>query len=80
MWGTGTKYVGPIHGRLMTFTSLAAFAGPTFLLSMRNMSETSAMKDLLEKVDPARFQETFNTRVEDAQMLIDVRLICRFKT
>lgn len=76
--GTGTKYVGPIHGRLMTFTSLAAFAGPTFLLSMRNMSEASAMKDLLANVDPARFQEVFNTKIEDAQMLIDVRFCCNF--
>lgn len=54
-------------------SSAAAFAGPTFLLSLRSKSEMSAMKDLLEKVDPARFLEAFNTRIEDAQTLIDVR-------
>ena len=35
LW-TGTKYVGPIHGRLKAFTSAAAFAGPTFFLSLQN--------------------------------------------
>lgn len=54
-------------------SSAAAFAGPTFLLSLRSKSEMSAMKDLLEEVDPARFLEAFNTRIEDAQTLIDVR-------
>lgn len=68
----GTKYVGPIHGRLMASTSLAALMGPSFMLHLRSMSETSAMNDLLSKVDPARFQEAFSTRLEDAQMLIDV--------
>lgn len=56
----------------MASTSAAAFAGPTFLLSMRNMSERNAMNDLLEKVDTAKFEETFSTTVDNAQMLIDV--------
>ncbi|CAM9602020.1 unnamed protein product, partial [Hapterophycus canaliculatus] len=71
----GTKYVGPIHGRLMASTSLAALMGPSFMLHLRSMSETSAMNDLLSKVDPARFQETFSTRLEDAQMLIDAKAL-----
>ncbi|CAN0231456.1 unnamed protein product [Pylaiella littoralis] len=71
----GTKYVGPIHGRLMAYTSLAALTGPSLLLSLRNMSEMSAMKDLVEKIDPARFQEAFNTRVEDIQMLFDANAL-----
>lgn len=72
---TGTKYVGPIHGRLMAYTSLAALTGPTLLLTLRSMSEMTAMKDLVGKVDPARFQEAFNTRVEDVQTLFDVSFV-----
>ncbi|CAN0304147.1 unnamed protein product, partial [Ectocarpus sp. 13 AM-2016] len=72
----GTKYVGPIHGRLMASTSAAALFGPSFILSLRSSSEMSAINDLLEKVDPARFQKMFNTGVEDAQMLIDVSAPC----
>ncbi|CAM9966413.1 unnamed protein product [Scytosiphon promiscuus] len=71
----GTKYVGPIHGRLMASTSLAALMGPSFMLHLRSMSETTAMNDLLSKVDPVRFQETFSTRLEDAQMLIDAKAL-----
>lgn len=56
----------------MAYTSLAALTGPSLLLSLRNMSEMNAMKDLVEKIDPARFQAAFNTRVEDIQMLFDV--------
>ncbi|CAB1098230.1 unnamed protein product [Ectocarpus sp. CCAP 1310/34] len=71
----GTKYVGPIHGRLMASTSAAALFGPSFILSLRSSSEMSAINDLLEKVDPARFQKMFNTGVEDAQMLIDSKAL-----
>lgn len=61
----------------MAYTSLAALTGPSLLLSLRNMSEMNAMKDLVEKIDPARFQAAFNTRVEDIQMLFDVSLYAR---
>lgn len=59
----------------MASTSLAALMGPSFMLHLRSMSETTAMNDLLSKVDPVRFQETFSTRLEDAQMLIDVSCV-----
>jgi len=41
---------------------------------MRSTSEKSAMNDLLEKVDIAKFEETFKTSVDNDQMLINVSL------
>lgn len=64
--------MGPIHGRVLLASSAAALAGPSILLSLRSKSEVSAIHDLVSKVDPARFQEVFNARVEDAQALIEV--------
>lgn len=64
--------MGPIHGRVLLASSAAALAGPSILLSLRSKSELAAIQDLVSKVDPARFQQVFNTGVEDAQALIDV--------
>lgn len=69
----GPKYVGPIHGRVLLASSAAALAGPSILLRLRSQSEVSAINDLVEKVDPARFQQVFNAGVEETQALIDVR-------
>lgn len=70
--------MGPIHGRVLLASSAAALAGPSILLSLRSKSETAAIHDLVSKVDPARFQQVFNTGVDDAQALIDVSYLARF--
>ena len=46
----GTKFVGAVHGRMMLFSSMAAMAGPTLLLTLRSMSEKAAITELLTKV------------------------------
>lgn len=69
--------MGPIHGRVLLSSSAAALAGPSILLSLRSKSETAAIHDLVSKVDPARFQQVFNTGVDDAQALIDVSYLAR---
>jgi hypothetical protein len=46
----GAKNVGPIHGRMLLFSSAAALGGPTLLLKLRAISERSAIDALLLKV------------------------------
>eukprot|EP01041_Mallomonas_annulata_P011127 gene11128-23259_t len=65
----GAKNVGAIHGRMLLYTSCAALAGPTLLLTLRSHSEKLAIGKLLETIDPMKFQETFGAPVEKAYEL-----------
>lgn len=56
----------------MLGSSAAALAGPSILLNLRSRSEVAAIHDLVNKVDPTRFRDVFNSGVENAQALIDV--------
>ncbi|CAM9336130.1 unnamed protein product [Choristocarpus tenellus] len=71
----GSKYVGPIHGRVMLASSAAALAGPSILLNLRARSEVQAIEELLEKVDPARFQQTFNVSMDQAPALMESKAL-----
>ena len=53
----GTRYVGGIHGRLLTAWSLAGFLGPVAITSLRERSIDSALHDLRRRVDPDRFRQ-----------------------
>ena len=46
----GAKNVGPIHGRMLLFSSTAALAGPYLLLKLRAISERAAIDGLMHKV------------------------------
>lgn len=46
----GTSHVGPIHGRMLMFSSTAAIVGPYVLLKLRSISEKNAIMDLITKV------------------------------
>ena len=39
----GSKYVGAIHGRFLTFAAVATVLGPTLLLNLKNLAETKAI-------------------------------------
>ena len=39
----GSKYVGAIHGRFLTFGAVATIVGPTLLLNLRSIAETEAI-------------------------------------
>ena len=58
----GTRYVGGIHGRLLTAWSLAGFLGPVAITMLRERSITTALRDLVATVDPDRFRQTFRRR------------------
>ena len=46
----GTRYVGGIHGRLLTAWSTAGVLGPVLLTSLRKQSVNNALHDLATKV------------------------------
>lgn len=71
----GTKNVGPVHGRMLLFVSVAALVGPRMLTQLRSISEQSAVTDLLTKVDPARFQATFGAPMQEAQSLLAAKTL-----
>ncbi|MFT5133102.1 MAG: MFS family permease [Gammaproteobacteria bacterium] len=71
----GTKYVGGIHGRLLTAWSSAGVFGPVAITSLREISVTNAITDLLSKIDPAAFQAKFGASMENANQLIDAKTV-----
>jgi hypothetical protein len=66
----GSKYIGPIHGRMLLFSSAAALAGPSIVLKLRDAAEVSAIQELLEKVEPAKFEAMFGAPMSASSELI----------
>ena len=66
----GTKYVGGIHGRLLTAWSTAGVLGPLAITSLRQNSLTNAINDLVSRIDPVDFQSQFGAGVEQLETLV----------
>jgi hypothetical protein len=66
----GTRYVGGIHGRLLTAWSLAGVLGPLSITMLRERSIDSAIRDLAATVDPERFRAAFGTGLEQLDALV----------
>ena len=66
----GTRFVGGIHGRLLTAWSVAGVLGPWSITWFRERSIRSAINDLATQVDPVRFHEAFGAPVEQLDSLI----------
>ena len=60
----GTRYVGGIHGRLLTAWSVAGLIGPLLITSLRERAIADAIDDLVARVDPALFAQTFGAGVD----------------
>ena len=71
----GTKFVGGIHGRLLTAWSLAGVLGPVLLTSLRQRSVDAAIRDIARQVDPVAFQEAFGAPREELQELMDAKAV-----
>ena len=71
----GTKYVGGIHGRLLTAWSTAGVLGPLAITKLREMSITSSVKELAAKVDPAAFQEKFGAGIDQLDTLVAAKTV-----
>jgi hypothetical protein len=66
----GTRYVGGIHGRLLTAWSLAGYLGPKVITSLRARAIDTALHDLATRVDPERFRQAFGAGIEQLDALI----------
>ncbi len=66
----GTKYVGGIHGRLLTAWSTAGVLGPLAITSLRQNSVNDAISDLVTVIDPAVFQAQFGAGLEQLDLLV----------
>ena len=71
----GTKYVGGIHGRLLTAWSSAGVFGPVAITSLREISVNNAINDLVAKIEPAIFQEKFGAGLEKLNELVEAKTV-----
>jgi MFS family permease len=71
----GTKYVGGIHGRLLTAWSTAGVLGPLAITQLRSASLASSIKALAAKIDPAAFQEKFGAGIDQLDQLVAAKTV-----
>ena len=71
----GTRFVGGIHGRLLTAWSTAGVLGPVAITHLRDRSLRAALVDLAGKVNPATFEQTFGAPVSELATLIHEKTI-----
>jgi MFS family permease len=71
----GTRYVGGIHGRLLTAWSLAGVLGPVATTSLRQRSMDAAIRDLAARVDPQRFEQAFGAAVDQLDSLVAAKTV-----
>jgi MFS family permease len=66
----GTRYVGGIHGRLLTAWSVAGVLGPEATTWLRGRAIEAALHDLSARVDPERFRAAFGAGLDQLDALI----------
>ncbi|MDA0687586.1 MAG: OFA family MFS transporter [Proteobacteria bacterium] len=66
----GTRYVGGIHGRLLTAWSTAGVLGPLAITSLRQNSVNDAIRELVTVIDPERFREQFGAPIAQLEELV----------
>ena len=71
----GTKYVGGIHGRLLTAWASAGVFGPLAITSLREISVKNAINDLVDKIDPSKFQEKFGASMDQLEQLVAAKTV-----
>lgn len=71
----GTKFVGAIHGRLLTAWSTAGILGPMAIASLRDNATGKAIQGLVEKVDAVTFESAFGASVAQLDNLIEAKTV-----
>jgi len=71
----GTKFVGGIHGRLLTAWSTAGVVGPLAITSLRQSAVARAIEDLAGRVDPAAFQQRFGAGLDQLDQLVAAQTV-----
>lgn len=71
----GTRFVGGIHGRLLTAWSTAGVLGPLLITSLRASALRRAIDELAAKVDPAAFEAKFGAGLERLDALVQANTV-----
>ncbi|KAA3596904.1 MAG: MFS transporter [Candidatus Scalindua sp. AMX11] len=71
----GTRFVGGIHGRLLTAWSTAGVLGPLAITQLRENSRVNAIEKLAAKVDPAVFQRSYGADISQLSQLIEQKTV-----
>ena len=71
----GTRFVGGIHGRLLTAWSVAGVLGPMTITTLRAHAEHRAIVSLAASIDPADFQARFGTGTAQLPSLIEAHTV-----
>lgn len=66
----GTKYVGAIHGRLLTAWSTAGVLGPMAITYLRQASVEQSIRSLASRVDDASFVQAFGAGKDQIESLV----------
>jgi MFS family permease len=66
----GARFVGGIHGRLLTAWSTAGVLGPLAITSLRENALQRAIEQLAREANPAEFSAKFGAPIDQLQMLV----------
>lgn len=71
----GTRFVGAIHGRLLTAWSVAGVLGPLAMTALRERAVHHAIADLVGKMSPEAFESHFGAPVSQLSLLIQQKTV-----
>ena len=71
----GTRYVGGIHGRLLTAWATAGVLGPVAITQLRQNSLESAIFDLANKISPEKFTEIYGDSIDNLANLVKQKTV-----
>lgn len=71
----GTKFVGAIHGRLLTAWSTAGVLGPLAITKLRAASVNSEISGLVEKTSDSAFLATFGAGKDQLAKLVEAKTV-----
>ncbi|MCA9709267.1 MAG: OFA family MFS transporter [Myxococcales bacterium] len=71
----GTRFVGGIHGRLLTAWSTAGVLGPELITRLRAGALREAIDALVAKIDPAAFEAEFGASPAQLDALVEAKTV-----
>jgi MFS family permease len=71
----GTKFVGAIHGRILTAWSTAGVIGPLAITSLRDSAVTKAITQLVGATDPEKFRAAFGAGKDQLDALVEAKTV-----
>jgi MFS family permease len=71
----GTKYVGGVHGRLLTAWSTAGVIGPLVITTLRERSLRQAVSQVAGQIDPAKFESHFGAPLGQLDKLVAAKTV-----